>query len=749
MVEESRTDFRISRRTFLKALGVTAGAGALGAAGLPVRFVSAAERPVQGTISVNTLCGICGPNCGIRAEVHDERVVALHGNPVDQVSRGKLCVKAYAAIKELYDPDRLKYPMKRTNPNKGPGHDPGWVKITWEEAIALTAQGLQKSIDEHGPQSVMFLSRKNPFLNRLARVIGTPNQLRHESTCYITYTSVYKAMVGWGNRTWHFDVDNAKYILAMGWDGPGKAKNTHSQGLVNALRDGAKLVVLDPRRTTTADMAAEWHPIKPGSDLAFALAMIHVIVTEELYDQEFVANYTTGIEQVAAMASGYTPEWAAELTDIPADAIRRIAREFAAAKPAMLVTHKRCAGGPNYANSTRLAQAQLILQCLVGVFDNYGGPVGPRGFPSVSFDATFPSPEFPPMYPERIDGWDKFPYVRHFSAADGHFPTMADGILNDRPYKVRAAIANKYNLFTFPHTLRAMEALKKLDFLAVIDLLPSELVQLADVVLPDSHWLEASAFNVRGFRSFTPQVGIRLPASKPLYDTRGAGGIWLAVAREMGFGEYFEGVSGGAWNNAQLKAWGTSWDELKDSPDGMFTIERPFTPATSFRTKSGKIELYATAFEEEGVDPLPTWKPKKEHPSNEYPFYFLISRPPMHKMSQSQNNELLDEIWPENTVELHPTAAQNLGLRDGDLARVTSRVGSIVLKTQVTNAIRPDCVCVMHGFGHWSEQLSVAYRKGANEGDLIPDQTVEEVIAAKDPGASANMCDFCVRVEKA
>ena len=748
--DDKGIEFKLSRRGFIQALGAGVGVGALAASGMSVKFRPASsEHPHRGTRFVHTLCGICGPACAAKAEVHDGRVVGLHGNPKDQTSRGKLCVKAHGAIRDLYDPDRLKYPMKRTNPRKGPDHDPGWVKISWEEAVEQCANGLNRSIATHGPESVMFVCRSNPFLNRLARAIGTPNRLSHQTTCFHTYAAPYRAMFGWPGRTWHHDLDNAKYILAMGWDGPGKAKNPHVRGLSTALNKEARLVVLDPRKTVTADLADEYHPVRPGSDLAFVLGMIHVIIKENLFNKEFIEKYTTGFDKVKALTESYTPEWASALCDIDANAIRRIAREFATADTALVVTNKRCAGGPNYANSTRLAHAQLILQCLTGVIDRLGGPIAPRGFPPQSFDKAFPCPSFPEMRKERIDGWERFPFAGSRRIAAGHFPTMASGILSDKPYKVRAAIVNKYNLLAFPNPKRAMAAFMKLDFLGAIDIMPSEIVQLADVVMPEHHWLENSAFSLRRYAAFYPQIGVRLPACEPLYDTRDSLDLWPEIGRVMGLGRYFEGVNKQKWLDVQLKAWGTSWEELQASEDGLFSVETDFRPATGFKTRSGKIELYCTAFEEAGVDPLPTWRTKKAEPCPDYPFYFLTSRPPLYRMTQNQNNEVFAQIWPENNVEIHPEPARKLGLRNGDPARVTSAVGQIVLKTKVTEAIRPDCICIMHGFGHWSRGLSVTYGKGANDGDLIPDATADEVVAAKDPGVSANMCDFCVRVEKA
>jgi len=217
----------------------------------------------------------------------------------------------------------------------------------------------------------------------------------------------------------------------------------------------------------------------------------------------------------------------------------------------------------------------------------------------------------------------------------------------------------------------------------------------------------------------------------------------------MGLEKYFEGVSGGKLRQEQLKALGTSWEDLNKSPNGMWADKKPFKPTEKFRTKSEKLELYSTALEEAGYDPLPYWQPRRETPSDTYPFNYIISRPPMHRMTENQNNPLILETYPENKVIMNTSAAHNLGIRHGDEVFVESRAGRISLKAELTNGIRPDCVCVYHGFGHWSKDLSLAYQRGANDGDLIPRMNIKEMVDLNDPGAGAAMQDFGVRVYKA
>ncbi len=752
------SDYSLNRRGFLK---MALGTGIAMGTGISVpAFVKSGTR--EGIVEesekmVHTYCSVCSANCGLKAYVDRGRLVHLAGNPHDfaagdpfdpQGAGGRLCVKGHTALATLYDPDRAKFPMKRTNPRKGMGEDPGFVKISWDEAIERAAEGLSRVIAEYGPESFMVLSRSNPYSVRLGRAIGTPNFVAHQSTCFTTQQAAWRAMVTGGAKPWTYDIENTRYILGFGWDGLGKGKNPHVRNATRALERGARMVILDPYKSVTASKAHEWHPIVPGTDLAFCLAMIHVIIEEKSYDSAFVDEFTFGMDKLRHFAKEYTPGWAAEITGIDAETIVRIAREFASTSPAHIPSHKRDGAGPNYSNSWKLAQAQIILNALVGTIDRPGGTTLPRNPSMPGLDAVFPPPAYPTPRRERIDGWEQDnPFFQ--GSIQGNFATLAHGILNEEPYPLKAALVRGYNTTSFPHAVRATEALASLDFMVCCEIYPSNMAHLADVVLPEPHWLEISGFGARSYHSTYPQIAVRLPAVAPLHETRGFGTIVMQLAEAMGYGEYFRGVSGAEFTDAQLRAIGTSWDELTNSPTGIWEDRQPFQPRTEFNTPSGKIELYSTVLEEAGYDPLPYWAPRREQPSVEYPYHFLIGRPAMHKMTQTQNNRLIMEVYPENFATMNAKLGQKLGIRHGDEVYVESRVGRIKLKARLIEGIRPDCVQVVHGFGHWSRDMTRAYQVGANDGDLIPDMTFAEMRKLRDPGMGACMTDFGVKVYKA
>ncbi|MBW6464675.1 MAG: hypothetical protein K0B84_10915 [Firmicutes bacterium] len=207
-----------------------------------------------------------------------------------------------------------------------------------------------------------------------------------------------------------------------------------------------------------------------------------------------------------------------------------------------------------------------------------------------------------------------------------------------------------------------------------------------------------------------------------------------------------------------MQALGSSWSALTNSPTGLWEPEDPeardYKEREEFNTPSGKIEFYATMFEEDGFDPLPTWKPRREDITDEFPFYMIISRAPMHKMTQTQNNPLALTAYPENFAVLNVANAEKLGIKDGDEVYVESRSdedveSKIKIKAKLIEGIRPDTVMIYHGFGRYSNLMTNAYGRGANEGDLIPSMTFEEMKALKDPGQGACMQDFAVKIYKA
>ncbi len=738
----------LSRREWLQGAGAVGLMPARALFGLDDYFRTAS--PPAGVQVLVSACGICDSVCGLQAWVKDGALLFLEGLPGDICGRGKLCGKGASGAGLLYDPDRLKYPMKRTNPRKGLDEDPGWVRISWAEALDTIAARFSSYIERYGAESLLFISRPAPDVwVRFMNSLGVVNRVDHIDECYLTDRVIQRYTTG--GKGWGNDFENSRYILLFGFDLVARSKLVFVHTL-NAARDkGAKVVFFSPVCTATARFADEWYPIRPGSDLAVALAMISVILEENLYNREFVEQYTNFPQyekEIRAHFRQFTPEWAADLSDVPAEAIRRIAREFATQGPSIAPAHKKslCA---NYANAGQLAHAISILNILAGTIDRPGGRYFERTIPIPGVDAVYPPPAYPPKKGRRVDGRDRLPLVDAENA--GLFSTLADGMLNKYPGMIKGAFITNYTILSFPQPLQIAEALKTVEFTVVMDILPGDTLAFADIVLPSATYLEANDLVPRRYHAPKPQVVVRQAVVSPLFEVRGLAWVAIELGKRMR-PDYFKKPNGefftpGELLDEKVRRAGLGENFADFRRRGIYTREQPFVPRTTFATTSGKCQIYVPEFAKHGYDPLPGWRPKRELPSTEYPYYLITYIPAVHRRNTTQNNRFLHEIMPTNHVTLHPSLAARLGIREGQLVRVRSRVGAIELPAHLSEALRPDCVMVAHGFGHRSRLLTLAGGKGARDGDLIPSQSVEQMIEAGNFAGAACIMDAVVTLE--
>jgi thiosulfate reductase / polysulfide reductase chain A len=742
----------LTRRNWLRLTGAgLAGSGSL--FGAFEEYFKAGSSSAAAAQKVVTACGLCSPACGIQATVRDGVMEFLEGLPGDLSGAGKLCGKGASAAGFLYDPDRLKYPMKRTNPSKGFDVDPGWVRITWQEALDTIAARLGHYIQQYGAESLLFLTLPGPDVwARFMNAIGVVNRTDHVDECFLTDRVVSRYTIG--GKTWCNDFENSKYILLFGWDLVAKSKLVFAKGITDARDKGAKVVCFNPQYTATARFSDEWHPIRPGTDLAVALAMINVIVGENLYDREFVANYTNFAQyenQIREHFQQYTPEWAEKESDVPAEAIRRIAREFGSSGPAIVPAHKKtlCA---NYANASQLVHAIAILNILAGTIDRPGGRYFARAIAIPGADAIYPPPSYPAKKGRRVDGRDKLPLANE--ADGGMFSTLADGILNKHPGVIKAAFWNGYTILGFPQPLSLVKALETVEFSVAMDFLPTDTVSLADIVLPSTVYLENSDLVARDYKARYPQVVVRQPVVAPMFETRGMGWVAIELGKRM-VPDYFRKPDGQFFTPGELldektrrAGLGNNFAEFRQTR--IVTREQPFAPRTTFNVPGGgnKCQIFVPQFEERGYKGLPDWKPKAELPSPEYPYYYLTFIPAVHRRNTTENNAILNEMMPSNAAIMHPSLAARIGVSEGRQVRVRSRVGAIELPAHLSETLRPDCVMVAHGFGHRSKFLTKAGGKGVRDGDPIPARSIDEAVQAGNYGGSSCIMEAVVNVER-
>jgi len=718
----------IGRRTFLKLSGLVALAG-IDFIGLR-RLGSAEAQAAQVAQDewVATCCNMCGGTTGIFARVYNGRVIKIEPNSFNPVgicnistdfaslksTGARICPKGNAGIMTQYDPDRVKRPLKRVG-ERGAG---GWQEISYEQAVSEIAGKLAAIKAESGPEKVVWFTEDNtcvPIQQSFCNVFGTPNFLLHANLCDVARKFGFEKTLGNGRPL--ADFRNTKYMLIFGWNPLGAMKWAHLPRIVlDGLANGAKLVLVDPRCTETAQKALEyggrWLPIKPGTDGALALALANVIISEGLYDADFVANWAVGFSEFSALVATRTPEWAAPITGISASMIRQVARELATTKPAVV---DAWSGPGQHMNGAEGSRAIAALAGLIGQVDKPGtmilpGRKGPK----------FTVPPAPSPLPPRVDRQNSTQYP--FAHSSGVYVEARDAMITGLPYLPRAAFFMMQNfVFSVPNTAKNLRALKKLELIVVVDTHLSETALMADYVIPGTTYLERYEL-LPQWVTF-PVVALRQPVVPPLFGQKPEYEFVKDLALALGYNSYpfnvtYEKfmddalVAGLGFGLAQLKAmdgatWigeGTQYDKYK---------------TTGFATPSKKFEFYSKQMLDKGLNPLPDYVSTEDGPSTRYPFHIINWKEAMHTHSRTMNNRWLMEFHGENELWININKAKTLGIGDGDLVTVENQYARARARAKVTRRIHPDVVGLLHGFGHWGFG-QIAKGKGTNDGQFIP-----------------------------
>ncbi len=701
----------ISRRGFMKLSGAAA---ATLAAGNPCRVLHAlvASGGDNGQASVQEIysaCDMCFNKCGLIARVEEGVVKKLDPNPKSLKSRGMLCARGNAGIKQLYDPDRLKYPLLR----KGERGEGRWQRLSWDDALDLAAENLERIGREYTRCGFLFMAgtdMQSTFVHRFAEAYGSFNIISHESNCLLSRNRAFLDTFGVVPIP---DVLNAKYVIMPGANRFEALVTPDSIDLMTAMQNGSKLVVLDPRFTKTAALAHEWYPIKPGTDMAFFLAVAHVLIAEDLYDKAFVTEKTSGFDQFYTHVQPYTPEWAAKETEIPADDIRRMARELAAAAPAAMVYPGRRSS--DYEDSTQIRRIFAIVNALLGNWDREGGLIVPPKVKSGSIPLDAPWYDDNPE--DRVDAGR----AQMMFDEEGSFKHTRDAVIEGEPYPIKGWMTYKTNpMQTGANRNKTIEMIHKLDFMMTVDIAMSDTAYMADLVLPAPSYLERED-PLSAFQASSACSGVitRNPVVKPLFESKPVFWIVKELAQRLDLAEHFD-FTIADFRKAQLEKLPEVAKAIEE--DGVYNItgqSHGLHEGKPFKTRSRKIEIYNSRYEDAGIDPMPVYTPPKTVPENQ--FRIIVGRNAYITQSATTNNSLLWELQQENDLWIHPDSAAELGVDHGDLVEVASPAGKGRLKANVTGKIRPDTVYMDTGFGVLSKGLTKIAGKGACIVELLED----------------------------
>lgn len=546
----------ITRRSFIKATTITGVAAAGFAAKKPI-LTAFSENSESSKVEtgkwLSSTCQGCTSWCPVKVYVENDRVIKIRGNENCKGNNGNICPRPHLAIQQMYDPDRVKVPMKRTNPKKGRNEDPQFVPISWDEALDTVADKLMELRKNNETHKYVLMrgrytGQNEIFYKEFTSLFGSPNNISHSSIC------AEAEKIGPGFTEGYFDyrdydLENTRYVIM--WSTDPVASNRQVPNVMNKfgdLLDQAKVAVIDPRLSTTAAKSHEWLPVIPGEDGALVSAMAYVILSEGLWSREFVGDFVDGVNQFTKgklvdealfeekRTNGLvkwwnlelkdkTPEWASEIAGVPAEQIYRVAREFAAAAPRAISWVS-----PGTAMQIRGAYACMgahALNGLVGSVENIGGTnrsnkVPLNGLPKS--DAYLDKIAENGKKNKKIDqrGTLQFPAINKDGLGKGVITNnVADAILNEDPYDIKMAIGYWNNwAFSCTGAQRWEEAMAKLPFFVHITTNAAEMTQFADIVLPAAFHLFERWSSVSSKQNMHSFVSIQQPMVKRIWDVK-------------------------------------------------------------------------------------------------------------------------------------------------------------------------------------------------------------------------------------
>jgi len=673
---------------------------------------------------IKSCCNICYRMCGVLVHLRGGRVIKVEGDPDCPVNRGELCIKGPAAVERLYHPDRLKYPLRRVGA-RGEGK---WQRVQWDEALETIAGAMNSAKEGYGAESVAF-SNGDPkgyeaYMVRLCNVFGTPNICDTRHVCSVprrigsNITSGLNAETG---TDYTPDLDYPPAYVLMWGANIAVTHNPNYVKLERALAQGTKFIVIDPRKTELASRADIWLQLRPKTDLALALGMLNVIVNEELFDKPFVDNWTVGFEKLREHVQSYSPQWAAEITWVPAASIVQAARAYATAKPACIEDGNAI---DDDINSVQTSRAISILRAITGNLSVPGGEVDcapltvgtARYFAAEKQGTSF-------MMAEKMSEEQRKKRI----GADGKLlplpmsqfvppQLMVKAILTEKPYPIKVLGIHANNpLITWSNGKETYQALMKLDFFYVADQFMTPTAELADVVLPTTTYLEVDDIAMRApfvvVRQKAAQIGEAWPDKKIINE----------LAKKLGLSDYF-------WDDVNdaldiiLKPMGITFDEFRK----VGTIQAPKEyrkyEREGFKTPSGKVEIYSARLEEWGHEPLPVYHEPPETPYSapelvkDYPLILTSWHQAPFRHSNNRQIASLRFIEPEPTVEIHPETARGLGIEDGNQVYIETKRGRVKQRAVLTEGIDPRVVGVSYAW--WFPEQGVESLYGWQESNI-------------------------------
>jgi formate dehydrogenase alpha subunit len=650
--------------------------------------------------SILTTCPYCGCGCNMFLQVIDGHLVGTLPSKTHAIARGSLCIKGWTTHNWVESPDRLRTPLIR-------GEDGELHPASWDEAMDLIGSKLKAIIDQHGGNAVGFLSsarctnEENYLMQKLARgVVGTNNIDHCARLCHSSTVSGLAGTLGSGAMTNSTtDLPLADCILVTG------SNTVESHPLIGsrvilAKQRGAKLIVVDPRETPLSRMADIWLVQRPGTDVAWLNALMHVIIREGLEDKEFIAQRTEGIEDLKPLLDRYKPEAVEAITGIPAADLEAAARMYGEADKAAILY---AMGITQHTNGTDNVKSVANLALLTGNIGRKGTGVNPlRGQCNVQGACDMGAlynvfPGYQKVADEAVRS--KFDEAWDVTCSDVTGLTVVEMMNAAHEGDLKAMVILGENpMLSDPDINHVRESLTTLDLLVCIDIFLSETAALADVVLPAASWAEREGT----FTATDRRVQLIRKAIEPIGDSRPDWEIICDIAKGLGGNGFdFESPQQVMEEAASVtpQYGGVAYDRLEG--DGLQwpcpDLDHPGTPILHVDKFTRGLGLFSAVEHQE----------PNELPDDDYPMILTTGRMMFHYHTgtQTRRTRALDQEVPTGSVELNPDDAKRLGVRDGQMVEVRSRRGKIHIQAEVTKKVKPGVVFIPFHFAECAANL--------------------------------------------
>ena len=667
----------------------------------------------------------CPDTCSLVTTVENGKAIRVQGNPNHPMTDGVLCTKVSRYTERTYHPDRILHPLKRIGP-KGSGQ---FAPVSWDEALNDIAKRLG-AIAAKDPQAILPYS----YAGTMGQVQGEAMAMRffHKLGASLLDRTIcssagsealaYTFGAKMGMRVEFF----AESKLIIIWGSNSIGSNLHFWRIAQeAKRNGAKLICIDPRKSETAEKCHEHIALRPGTDAALALSLMHVLIQNDWLDHDYIAQHTLGWDALRARALLWTPERAAQVCGITAEQIESLARDWATTKPAAIRMNygmQRVKGGGN------AVRAIACLPALTGAWRHRAGGL------LLANSGNFPIQSAALQRPDLLDG--RKPRTINMSTIGNALLQPATAAFG--PHIQALVVYNSNPVAVAPQSGQVIQGFAREDlFTVVLEHFQTDTADYADYVLPATTQLEH--WDIHASYGHT-DILLNRPAIAPMGECKTNTDIFRALAKRMGFNESCfeeddESLCRSAFNATQDmdELFAQGFTHLK-SADGQTLPDAPFAEG-GFPSPSGKCEFYSQRLADMGQDGLPDYIANYEVPQANAEFPLAMISPPARNFLNSSfvNLQSLRDIETEPVLEMHPEDAQARGIQDGDVIRVFNQRGTYHCKAQLNNRARPG---VVNGLGIWWRKLGL---NGTNVNELTSQNLT-------DIGRAPVFYDCCVEV---